>query len=102
MARRQRGRAVRRASAVLDTVALVALKDVRVVHYERDGHDVNLMVEQVIGTVSCPTCGVRAQVKDRPVVHYVDLPVYGAPMHLAWKKHRMNAQVCSARKGPGC
>jgi transposase len=69
--------------------ALVGLKDVRVVHYERDGHDVNLMVEQVIGTVSCPTCGVRAQVKDRPVVHYVDLPVYGAPMHLAWKKHRM-------------
>ncbi len=27
--------------------------------------------------------------KDRPVVHYVDLPVYGTPMALAWKKHRM-------------
>ena len=35
--------------------------------------------------------GVReqAQVKERPVVHYVDLPVYGTPMSLAWKKHRM-------------
>ena len=22
-------------------------------------------------------------------MRYVDLPVYGAPMHLAWKKHRM-------------
>jgi transposase len=28
-------------------------------------------------------------VKERPVVSYVDLPVYGAPMRLAWKKHRM-------------
>ena len=27
--------------------------------------------------------------KERPVVHYVDLPVYGTPMSLAWKKHRM-------------
>jgi transposase len=24
------------------------------------------------------------------VVHYVDLPVYGTPMSLAWKKHRMH------------
>jgi transposase len=32
---------------------------------------------------------VEAQVKERPVVHYVDLPVYGTPMSLAWKKHRM-------------
>jgi transposase len=47
------------------------------------------MVEQVPGIVLCPTCHRRAQVKDRPVVHYVDLPVYGAPMSLAWKKHRM-------------
>ena len=69
--------------------ALVGLKDVRVVHYERDGRDVYLMVEQVVAAVLCPSCGQRAQVKDRPVVHYVDLPVYGSPMHLAWKKHRM-------------
>ena len=37
-----------------------------------------------------PACGERAQVKERPVVHYVDLPVYGTPMSLAWKKHRMH------------
>jgi len=28
-------------------------------------------------------------VKERPVVRYVDLPVFGTPMVLAWKKHRM-------------
>jgi len=69
--------------------ALVGLKDVRVLHYRRDGRDVELMIEQVIATVLCPGCGTRAQVKDRPVAHYVDLPVYGVPMQLAWKKHRM-------------
>ena len=70
--------------------ALVGLKDVRVLAYERRGPDVELMIEQVAGEVRCPSCAARrAQVKERPVVHYVDLPVYGTPMSLAWKKHRM-------------
>jgi transposase len=70
--------------------ALVGLKDVVVLHYERRGPDVELAIEQLIrDPVRCPSCGVEARVKDRPVVHYVDLPVYGTPMSLAWKKHRM-------------
>ena len=69
--------------------ALVGLKDVQVVQYERRGPDVELVVEQVVGEVRCPSCSGVAQVKERPVVHYVDLPVYGVPMSLAWKKHRM-------------
>ena len=61
-----------------------------VLHYERRGPDVELAIEQLIrDPVRCPSCGVEARVKDRPVVHYVDLPVYGTPMSLAWKKHRM-------------
>jgi hypothetical protein len=76
----------------------VGLKDVRVVQYERDGRDVYLMIEQVIEVAVCETCGVRAQVKDRPVVCYVDLPVYGAPTHLAWKKHRMRCPNASCPK----
>jgi len=78
--------------------ALVGLKDVRVVHYERRGPDVELMVEQVVDQVRCPTCGGPAQVKERPVVHYVDLPVYGVPMSLAWKKHRMRCVHASCPK----
>jgi hypothetical protein len=35
-------------------------------------------------------------VKERPVVRYVDLPVYGTAMSLTWKKHRMR---CTS---PGC
>jgi len=74
----------------------VGLKDVRVVHYKRSGPDVCLMVEQVIDDVRCPECARPALVHERPVVSYVDLPVYGAPMSLAWKKHRM------ACPSPGC
>ena len=69
--------------------ALVGLKDVVVLQYERRGPNVELMIEQVTGMVLCPTCAATAQVKERPVVHYVDLPVYGRAMSLAWKKHRM-------------
>jgi transposase len=47
------------------------------------------MVEQTPGVVCCPSCRRVAQVKERPVVHYIDLPVYGTPMSLAWRKHRM-------------
>ena len=68
--------------------ALVGLKDVRVLAYVRRGPDVELMIEQVVEQVRCPVCGEQARVKERPVV-YVDLPVYGTPMALAWKKHRL-------------
>jgi transposase len=68
---------------------MVGLKDIRVVRYTRRGPDVELMIEQVVVDPRCPTCGARAQLKERPVVRYVDLPVYGTPMRLAWRKHRM-------------
>jgi len=69
--------------------ALVGLKDVDVVYLERRGPEVELAIEQKVGLIHCPACGVTAQVKDRPLVRYIDLPVYGSPMRLCWKKHRM-------------
>jgi transposase len=69
--------------------ALVGLKDVRVLQYERRASDVELCIEQVVEDVRCPRCQQPARVKERPVVTYVDLPVYGVPMRMAWKKHRM-------------
>ena len=48
-----------------------------------------LLIEQAEVVQFCPSCGARAQVKDRPVVRYVDLPVFGTPMTLAWRKHRL-------------
>lgn len=79
--------------------ALVGLKDVVVLAYERRGRDVELMIEQVTGDLRCPACEEPAQIKERPVVHYVDLPVYGTAMSLAWKKHRMRCvnKTCPKR-----
>ena len=39
--------------------------------------------------VGCPECGVVAQVKDRPLVTLVDLPVNGRPTTLVWHKRRL-------------
>ena len=69
--------------------ALVGLKDVRVLHYERRANEVGLCVEQVVEDVRCPHCQRPARVKERPIVTYVDLPVFGVAMRLSWKKHRM-------------
>ena len=69
--------------------ALVGLKDVRVLSYVRSGPVVELVIEQDPIKPNCPSCGSRAHVKERPLVRYVDLPVYGRPMTLTWKKHRM-------------
>ena len=69
--------------------ALVGLKDVRVLRYVRRGPDVELVVEQVVSDPRCPGCGGPARVKERPLVRYVDLPVFGTPMRLGWRKHRM-------------
>lgn len=69
--------------------ALVGLKDIRVLYYERRGRDVALVIEQVVSDPRCPSCGGPARVKERPLVRYIDLPVYGSPMRLGWRKHRM-------------
>ncbi len=67
----------------------MGLKDVRVLAYERHGPHVALAIEQVLAEPRCPQCAMPARVKDRPVVTYIDLPVYGSPMRLTWRKHRM-------------
>lgn len=69
--------------------ALVGLKDIRVVAFRRDKADVELLIEQCEVDQFCRACGARAQVKDGPIVRYVDLPVFGHPMTLAWRKHRL-------------
>ncbi|MCB0920935.1 MAG: transposase family protein [Acidimicrobiaceae bacterium] len=40
----------------------------------------------------CPACGARATVKERPVVDLVDLPCFGRPARLGWRKHRLECR----------
>jgi len=69
--------------------AVVGLKDIKVLNYVRLGPQVFLGIEQVSVEMLCPDCGQRAFVKERPVVDYTDLPVFGTPIRLAWRKHRL-------------
>ena len=46
-------------------------------------------VESVRRPLGCRECGSVAQVKDWVTVVLVDLPVYGRPTRLAWRKRRM-------------
>lgn len=68
---------------------MVGLKDVRVLHLERRGSEVERRVEQALTEVRCPAGGGPARVKERPVVRLSTFPSTALPMHLAWRKHRM-------------
>lgn len=76
---------------------MVGLKDVQVLAYRRDRGDVELLIEQISPVMFCPSCGSSARVKERPIIRYVDLPVYGQPMRLGWRKHRL---VCPQQRCP--
>ncbi len=47
----------------------------------------------------CPECGVVAQVKDRPLVTLVDLPVNGRPTSLVWHKRRFHCVELACSTG---
>lgn len=79
---------------------LVGLPDVNILCVDDvDGSGpLAVHVESRLARVWCRTCGVRAAVKDRPVVMLVDLPCFGRPTRLAWHKHRLRCDevVCAA------
>lgn len=81
--------------------ALVGLKDVIVLAYERNGPDVFLLVEQELTKKRrrCPECHHPGVVKERPIITYVDLPAFGTPMRLRWKKHRMTCRNTQCQQG---
>ena len=65
---------------------LVGLPEVNVLGVD-DGPDVlRVHVETRGPRPCCGECG--GTIKDRPVVELVDLPVFGRPARLVWRKHR--------------
>ncbi len=68
---------------------LVGLPEVNVVGVD-DGPGLALRVhvESRLDQGWCRRCGVRAQVKDRPEIVFVDLPCFGRPTRLVWHKQR--------------
>jgi transposase len=58
-----------------------------------------ITVESRIENPACPECGGRAWVTDRPVVELVDLPCFGRPVVLRWRKHRLWCPRSWCRQG---
>ena len=52
------------------------------------GKPLKVTVESRVERPACSGCGMLARVKDRPVVDLVDLPSFGRPARLVWRKHR--------------
>ena len=68
---------------------LVGLPDVNVLGVIDDpGCALRVVIEVRGERPVCARCGWPAQVKDRPVVELVDLPCFGRPVRLVWRKHR--------------
>lgn len=68
--------------------SLFALKDVRVLAASRVDALVMITIESVIKSRDCKQCFQPAQLKDRFDVTYVDLPCFGEPARVVWRKHR--------------
>ena len=69
---------------------LVGLPDVHVTAVDdRPGCPIVVHIEARLEQAWCVECGTRAGVKERPVVVLVDLPCFGRPARLAWRKHRL-------------
>jgi transposase len=70
---------------------LVGLPDVNVLAVADPSPTTALRVEveaRVETPVTCDACGAVANIKDRPPVVLVDLPAFGRPTRLVWRKRR--------------
>jgi len=67
---------------------LVGLPDVSVLAVDDGAGVVRVHVETRSPRPGCTACGGAVTIKDRPVVELVDLPAFGRPARLVWRKHR--------------
>lgn len=61
--------------------------------------EVVIEIETTAAVVGCPSCGVRAEAQDRMPVEIRDLPAFGRPARLVWRKRRWRCReaVCGER-----
>src|SRR5690606_6597511 len=75
---------------------LVGLPDVNVIEVTDDAR-LRVHLETRQPRAACPACGSPVMVKDRDTVELTDLPCYGRPAILAWRKIRRYAMDCGWR-----
>jgi transposase len=79
---------------------LVGLPDVRVLGIDdSEGQPLRILITTKGIRPGCPYCGVVASLKDYDTVEYIDLPVFGRPAHLVWRKRRFECRDPDCPKG---
>lgn len=78
---------------------LLGLDGFRVLAATETEAELVIRVETTADVVGCPGCGVRAQAQDRVDVEIRDLPAFGRPARLVWRKRRWRCreQLCATK-----
>ena len=83
---------------------LIGLPEVRLLGVvDVVGEPMVIVVEQRTARPQCSSCGGPATVKERPPVSFADLPCFGRPVRMVWRKHRWAcpAATCSVGSWTG-
>ncbi len=78
---------------------LVGLPGLHVVGVERDPGGVQVTVESAPVVMGCPSCGVVASSHGRRTVRLVDVPCFGAPTLVWWRKRTWSCPEPSCATG---
>ena len=72
--------------------ALLGLPGFRVLEVSEGAAELVIEIEAITELVGCPGCGVLARTHGRMVVEYRDLPAFGRPARLVWRKRRYRCE----------
>jgi transposase len=78
---------------------LLGLAGFRVLEAVESSDEVVVTIESTLDLVGCASCGVRAEAHDRMPVEIRDLPCFGRPARLVWRKRRWRCvePACDAK-----
>lgn len=79
--------------------ALLGLDGFRVLEVHETSEELVITIESTADRVGCARCGVRAEAHDRMSIHVRDLPCFGRPARLVWRKRRWRCRerLCDAK-----
>ncbi len=79
--------------------ALLGLPGFRVLEVTETADEVAVVVETAVEVVGCERCGTRAVAREWMRVDVRDLPCFGRPARLVWRKRRWRCRepLCDAK-----